>query len=98
MSIDTTIERNGKITPYGLACGYVEQYEGATYGVRLWQEGCYHVRVHHTSGYVGYIQDSWESFGTLTEARRAYVKRISAIKRVDAGAAAERELREAEGS
>lgn len=25
--MDTTIERNGKITPYGLACGYIEAYD-----------------------------------------------------------------------
>lgn len=25
--MDTTIERNGKITRYGLACGYVESYD-----------------------------------------------------------------------
>jgi len=49
---------SGELTPYALACGYVQ-----TYGehVRLFEDGCFHVQ----GG------GEWETFSTLTEARRA---------------------------
>lgn len=62
----------GKLTPYGLSCGYVELFEIGGVTIRLWLEhGTYHVRGHnHTTGQRLY----WEAFpgNNLTEARRFY--------------------------
>jgi hypothetical protein len=51
--------QNGTLTAYALACGYVE-----TNGtIRLYKDGCYHVRDGSTI---------WETFGLLTDARKFY--------------------------
>lgn len=64
--------RSGSITMYGFHCGYVEETDGPTEGVRLWLEGCWHVRRHGTGGYQGYKRNTWQTFDTLTEARKVY--------------------------
>lgn len=64
---------SGTVTVYGFACGYIEETDGPVEGVRLWLEGCWHVRRHHTSGTrFGYIRESWQTFDNLTDARKAY--------------------------
>ncbi len=66
--------KDGKLTAYGFACGYMEYREfNDGHSIRLWQEhGVYHVRMHHK--YNGRI--FWDSFRTLTEARKRYQKAI----------------------
>jgi hypothetical protein len=54
--------RSGLLTAYAFACGYVERH-GET---RIYLDGVYHVQ----NGSV------WESFNTITEARRA-ARRLS---------------------
>lgn len=83
--MDTSITKNGKITVYGFHCGYVEEHDGKFRGVRLWLEGCWHVREHYNadSGRQGYNRHSWDSFETLTEARREYQKRVRSIELED---------------
>lgn len=72
---------DGSLTLYALACGYIESTEGPLYGVRLWQDGCFHVRRHHNGRQLrGYIQDSWECFDSLTEARKFYKAEVRKIK------------------
>ena len=85
----TTVRADGTVTPYGFACGYVEQYDGETVGVRLWADGCYHVRRHWNagSGRSGYIRSSWAVFDTLTDARRYYRREVGRIRRHDAAVA-----------
>jgi hypothetical protein len=58
---DTTISKpDGTITAYGFACGYVQK----SGDVRLYKDGVYHVQ--------GFGE--WESYGSLTEARRAFAR------------------------
>ena len=56
-----------KLTAYALACGYVERKgEGDNRTVLDRENGCYHVKG-FTNG-----KHFWESFGTLTAARKFY--------------------------
>jgi hypothetical protein len=60
-----------RLTAYAFACGYVESrdLDNGLCNIRLWSEhGTYHVRMHHK--YNGRI--FWDSFRTLTEARKRY--------------------------
>jgi hypothetical protein len=59
----------GRLTPYAFACGYLERRPLASGAdVTLWGEhGCYHVRAHGPDGRI-----FWDSFHTLTEARKRY--------------------------
>lgn len=65
--------RDGKLTSYGLACGYVEKWR--TIGTRditvtLWKEGgVYHVRSHN---FTSQRRLAWRSFHKLTNARREF--------------------------
>lgn len=52
----------GELTPYAFACGYVEMFDD----FRLYKDGCYHLQ----NGDLGI----WETYATLTEARRAAKK------------------------
>jgi hypothetical protein len=70
--MNTEIKKpNGDLTAYGFACGYVQE-DG---GVRLYKDGVYHVQ----NG-LGY----WESYGSLTEARRDYAKQVKSWKKLEA--------------
>jgi hypothetical protein len=74
--------KSGKLTAYGFACGYVESrdLDGGLYSIRLWQEhGVYHVRMHHK--YNGRI--FWDSFSTLTEARKRYAQELPIPGRIE---------------
>lgn len=53
----------GLVTPYGLACGYVQEYWYGGERVSLWREGgpAIHVR-----------GATWESFNKLSEARKNF--------------------------
>lgn len=78
---------DGTLTAYAFACGYVETFteDGRDYyltdapGVMLAKEGVYHVKAHtNPHGGPGAI---WESFETLTEARKAFRHYKAGIKR-----------------
>ena len=61
----------GRLTPYALACGYIETQDDSGISTTLWHEGgiLYHVRQHdHNNG----KRVFWESFGRLTDARKCY--------------------------
>jgi hypothetical protein len=71
--------KQGWLTPYAIACGYIEiantSTQGSTHGttIRLWHEGgpAIHVRVHdHDKN----ERIAWETFETLTEARKYFRK------------------------
>lgn len=67
--MQTIKNSKGRLTSYGLACGYIERYELGEYSVQLWHEGaCFHVRLHST--YDGRI--FWDSFERLSDARKCY--------------------------
>jgi hypothetical protein len=62
--------KRGLLTPYGLACGYLEQTTHKGVQVTLWREhSTYHIRAHdfNTHSRLG-----WEVCETLKEARRVY--------------------------
>lgn len=55
----------GELTAYAFACGYVERH-GKNGEIRLYRDGVYHVQ----NG------SEWESFNTITDARR-FARRLS---------------------
>jgi len=63
--------KSGRLTPYALACGYIEEKYYGPIWIRLWFEGGI---VYHVSAYDTEAKERrfWESFDTLTEARRYY--------------------------
>jgi hypothetical protein len=83
-----TVSKDGTLTAYGLACGYVESEWfnvnlPSTEGIKvtLWHElGCYHVRAHDFDASKRIF---WDSFRSLPEARKRYRQAISELKRKD---------------
>lgn len=67
--------KTGELTPYGLACGYVQTHEVSDIRVTLWHEGgpMYHVRAHD---FGEHRRIAWDSFERLTDARKAYRRMI----------------------
>jgi hypothetical protein len=65
--------KSGELTPYALACGYIQQKEKEGKQVSLWNEGgpLYHVRLHDFNAGKRIF---WESFERLTDARVLYKK------------------------
>lgn len=60
----------GRISAYGLACGYVESVYHGRVNVCLWAEGgCYHVRAHDHGERRRVF---WESFRLLSDARKHF--------------------------
>lgn len=66
--------KSGRLTPYALACGYIEQKDIDGVQVTLWNEGgpCYHVRAHN---FKTHERIFWESFTRLSDARRLFDKK-----------------------
>jgi hypothetical protein len=57
------------LTSYGFACGYVERKESLLKSKQMYFEhGVYHVR----AGKHGNESNIWETFSTLTEAKKFY--------------------------
>ena len=70
--------KNGQLTRYGLACGYIERHESNSQRVTLWLEhNAWHVLAHDFL----HGRLFWESHPTLTEARRLFSKTRTAMKR-----------------
>lgn len=70
------------LTAYALACGYIQQFEQADKRVTLWHEGgpVYHVRAHD---FKAGQRLTWETFETLTAARKYWRKMRTYIKMLD---------------
>lgn len=86
---------SGKITGYGLACGYVETHEKEAKKVELYMEHeCYHVRFFDKGQQIKWIE--WNSTRSLTIARKmfALVKVIYFGKNAEKIAQAKKELTE----
>lgn len=66
----TFATKRGELTEYALGCGYIQRREVNEILVTLWREhGVYHVRVHDfRNGW----RVAWETFKTLTDARKYY--------------------------
>ena len=69
----------GQLTKYGLACGYIEKFEGMGQSVELYMEsGCIHVRQFN---HVRVKRVFWESFDhNLTDARARYTQAVREVK------------------
>lgn len=75
---------SGNVTVYGFACGYIEQINTDNLFKELYKEhGMYHVRssVNNSpdlytkfDGRTSHIFTIWESFTTLSDARKLYNK------------------------
>ncbi len=62
--------KDGWLTPYALACGYMEEkYYGSVQVTLLYRHSVYHVRAYD---HEKKVRRFWETFRTLTEARRYY--------------------------
>jgi hypothetical protein len=82
--MNTTIENNGKLTAYGFACGYVQFVENLTLQKELYREhNVYHVRSLYNNtpelntkfdGSHSHKFIIWETYETLTEAKKIYNK------------------------
>ena len=71
---------DGKLTSYALACGYVERhdddYRDSSVSTRLWREHTvYHVLSDRDTA-TSHSRLSWETFATLTEARKAVAQHV----------------------
>ena len=71
---NTFYNKDGTLTKYALACGYVEKYEGLKGYVKLWQEyHVFHVLL-HLSHSIEETSPKWLTFdyGQLTKARKQF--------------------------
>ncbi len=73
--------KDGTITGYSFMCGYVEVYGDWLHGngVRLYADGCYHVR----GGGIGdHGSNVWETFHYLKEARK-FARKFGTLNKGD---------------
>lgn len=76
--------KDGSLTVYALACGYVEQHDIKENDCRvtLWGEaGQYHVRAHQFNG-AGRL--AWETFHSVKDARAFYKSQVKICEQLDA--------------
>jgi len=78
MTSDKFKTKKGRLTPYALACGYIEEKNvigSEETNVTLWHEGgpYYHVRAHDRAEHKRLF---WESFEKLTDARRCFDRAV----------------------
>jgi hypothetical protein len=74
MSDDSKYRKpNGDLTPYAFSCGYIQESEDKN--VQLCKDGCWHVQARDNirGRYI------WETFPTLTEARKFFNRKSNFI-------------------
>lgn len=80
--------KNGELNAYSFACGYIQwaDYRAETNHhharLELFQDGCFHVRLHDHENH-GRI--FWHSFDTLGAARRDFHKSLKGIQMLVTG-------------
>lgn len=68
--LDAFRTKNGRLKPYALACGYMEEKEAGAVRLQLWADsGVYHVKAFD---FAKHSRIFWQCFDTLTQARRFY--------------------------
>ena len=79
---------DGSLTAYALACGHIqtEPVPGGRFEVRLSADGCYHVQVRDAELSLGLA--AWETYDTLTEARKGMRKAIAYFRSLPSDAPA----------
>lgn len=65
----------GRLTPYALACGYIETKQAGGATVSLFLDGCAHVQARNDNG-----RFLWECFETITQARRFFDSQVKQLK------------------
>ena len=71
-------KKNGKLTAYGLRCGYVEHFRKFLTSVKLWEEhSTYHVRV--TRDKQANCIIIWECFEKVNDAWLLFNKEVSKL-------------------
>ena len=69
-----------RLTPYALSCGYIEVVEYNSIRVTLYAESTsYHVKAFD---YRNSIITMWDTFHTLTQARKQYDRYIKSIRAI----------------
>lgn len=74
--------KNGSLTRYSFACGYIMEHKIPGYEITMWQEhGAYHVRATQQNG-TWWQRIFWDVFDgdELTKARKRYRDGIKEIK------------------
>ena len=72
MSVNRFRTKNGRLTWYALACGYIDVYEKNNIRTTLWHEGaCYHVR---STNFNTVTRLSWDTAQTVGEAYRIFAQ------------------------
>ena len=74
-----------KLTSYSFACGYLEVYQSTDETVKVFieKDGCYHVKLYQDKPeFLGHLS-KWESFDTLTEARKYCGALLKAIQKIE---------------
>lgn len=72
--------KDGSLTRYALACGYIENEVCNNISVRLWMEhGTYHVRSHDLNKHKRLF---WKSYSLIKDARKFYKQEIRKAKQV----------------
>lgn len=79
--------KDGSLTVYALACGYMQRYEKGQFSVELYHEGAvYQVRYFNRNSDFGLPFNNlsggrfWLSFDNLTKAKKVYNKLANAVK------------------
>ena len=68
----------GLLTPYALACGYIEKYEQNNTQVTLeWDSCSYAVRAYDFNAH---NRIAWDNYATLTDARKRYTELKRGVK------------------
>jgi hypothetical protein len=77
MSYLTIHDERGRLTSYGLSCGFIERERVGDVSITLWREhDCYHVRGHnHATG----KRLFWDGYKRLDAARQAYSTSIKTV-------------------
>jgi len=65
--------KNGSLTVYSFACGYIEVSKE---GVQLSKDGCWHVTFHDSEN----GHHFWETFTLLSEASKGFSKMRKTVK------------------
>ena len=70
--------KDGYCTAYALACGYIDCSKRNGQDVHMYHDGVYHVRGWDSEKHKRLF---WDSFDTLTEARKAYKAKVRKLFR-----------------
>lgn len=72
--------KNGQLTRYGFACGYVERFEINDQYAEMYQE---HNVFHVKYGTIGTKYQEWLTYDYLGQARKSYNNKVSQLKKAN---------------